>query len=120
MKFIVDENVSRFVIQSLANAGYDVVSVHDVGLKSAADEAIIRFGIEKGRVIITHDRDFGSLLRYPTRKNSGVILIRLRRPSPQNVWKAIKRALDSLSETRIRGRVVVIEDARIRISGEAR
>ncbi|GIK43828.1 MAG: hypothetical protein BroJett011_76610 [Chloroflexota bacterium] len=118
MKFIADENVSRFVIQSLTDAGYDIISVHDVGLKSAADEAIIQFGIAEGRVIITHDRDFGGLLRYPARKSSGVILIRLRRPSPQNVWRALQRALTSLNEAKIQGHVVVIEDSRIRISGD--
>ena len=32
MKFIADENVSRFVIQSLMDAGHDVVSVYDIGL----------------------------------------------------------------------------------------
>lgn len=118
MKFIADENISRFVIQSLAHAGHDVISVHDVGLTSADDEAIIQFGIMEERVIITHDRDFGGLLRYPTRKNSGVILIRLRRPSPQNVWQALHKALAALDEERIHGHVVVIEDSRIRVSGE--
>ena len=120
MRFVVDENVSRFVIQSLVDAGHDVVSVHDVKLTGAVDDVIIQFGIENNRVIVTHDRDFGGLLRYPARENSGVILIRLRLPSPKNVWKALERALDTLDETRIRGRVVVIEDARIRLSGEVR
>jgi predicted nuclease of predicted toxin-antitoxin system len=120
VRFVADENVSHFVIQSLVDAGHDVVSVHDVKLTGARDDAIIQFGIEDGRVIVTHDRDFGGLLRYPTRESSGVMLIRLRLPSPKNVWKALKRALDTLDETRIQGRVVVIEDARIRVSGENR
>lgn len=118
MKFIADENVSRFVIQSLVDTGHDIISVYDVGLKSAVDEAIIQFGIAEGRVIITHDRDFGGLLRYSARKSSGVILIRLRQPSPQKVWKALQKLLASLTEAKIQGRVVVIEDSRIRISGD--
>jgi predicted nuclease of predicted toxin-antitoxin system len=120
VRFIADENVAGFVTQSLVDAGHDVVSVHDVKLTGAPDDAIIRFGIDKDRVIITHDRDFGGLLRYPARENSGVLLIRLRLPSPKNVWGALQRTLDSLDETKIRGRVVVIEDARIRVSGEIR
>jgi predicted nuclease of predicted toxin-antitoxin system len=120
VRFIADENVAGFVIQSLVDAGHDVVSVHDVKLTGAPDDAIIRFGIDNDRVIITHDRDFGGLLRYPVRENSGVLLIRLRLPSPKNVWRALQRTLDSLDETKIRGRVVVIEDARIRVSGEIR
>ncbi len=71
MKLIADENISRFVIQPLMDAGHDVVSVHDVRLTGATDDAIIRFGIAEGRVIITHDRDFGGLLRYPARENKG-------------------------------------------------
>ena len=63
MKFVVDENVSRLVIDSLVDAGHDVVSVHDISLTGAPDDAI--------------------------------------------------------EEKQIRGRVVVIEDARIRVSAEA-
>ncbi len=39
MKFIADENVSRSVIQSLMDAGHDVVSVYDIGLAGAAEGA---------------------------------------------------------------------------------
>jgi predicted nuclease of predicted toxin-antitoxin system len=120
VKFIADENVSRSVIQSLMDAGHDVVSVYDIGLAGAADDALIHLGITEGRFIITHDRDFGGLLRYPARESSGVFLIRLHRPSPKNVWGALQRALISVDETKIRGRVVVIEDTRIRVSGKSR
>jgi predicted nuclease of predicted toxin-antitoxin system len=120
VKFIADENVSRSVIQSLMDAGHDVVSVYDIGLAGAADDALIRLGIAEGCFIITHDTDLGGLLRYPALESSGVFLIRLHRPSPKNVWRALQRALMSVDETKIRGRVVVIEDTRIRVSGKGR
>jgi predicted nuclease of predicted toxin-antitoxin system len=120
VKFIADENVSRSVIQSLMDAGHDVVSVYDIGLAGTADDALIRLGITEGRFIITHDTDFGGLLRYPARESSGVFLIRLHRPSPKNVWRALQKALVSVDEAKIRRRVVVIEDTRIRVSGKGR
>jgi len=117
MRFITDENIARAVIQMLRNLGHDVKDIVESGLTGLEDDDIIRMGLDEGRIIITHDKDFGSILSYPLKEHSGVILIRLRVPTPNNTKQAVSRVLATVPAERMQGRVVVVEDWRIRISG---
>jgi predicted nuclease of predicted toxin-antitoxin system len=118
VKFLTDENVAASVVRLLRNQGHDVKAVQHAGLTGAEDNFLIRLAIEEERIIITHDKDFGAILQYPLKEHGGVVLLRLRRPTPQNAAKAIESVLAQVPEEKMRGRVVVVEDARIRISGE--
>ncbi len=118
MKFLIDENVAGSVVQLLQNREHDVQVVQQIGLTGADDDVLIQLALNEGRVIVTHDKDFGAILRYPLKQHGGVVLLRLRRPTPKNAAQALERVLATVSEEQIMGRVVVVEDARIRVSGE--
>jgi len=117
VRFITGENTSRAVIQMLRDLGHDVKDIVESGLIGVEDDDIIRMGLNEGRIIITHDKDFGDILSYPLKEHSGVILIRLHVPTPNNTRLAISRVLAAVPEERMRGQVIVVEDWRIRISG---
>lgn len=117
MRFITDENIPRTVIRMLRDLDHDVKDIVESGLTGMEDDDIIRMGLNEGRIIITHDKDFGDILSYPLKEHSGVILIRLRVPTPNNTRQAISRVLAAVPKERMQGQVVVVEDWRIRISG---
>lgn len=71
MKFLLDENISQTVSRGLRDAGYDVLHVLDAGYAEKPDEDIIRFAKRADRIIITHDRDFGNVLRFPVASHAG-------------------------------------------------
>lgn len=116
MKFLLDENISRTVSRGLRDAGYDVVHVLDAGYAGKPDEDIIRFARRAGRVIVTHDRDFGNVLRFPVATHAGVILLRLRNQSPQNTLAHLLRFLRSRKG--IFGKLVIIREGEYRIIGK--
>ena len=116
MRFIADENVARLPIRKLRQQGHDVLGVVEEGMAGATDEDIIAWALAEKRIIITHDKDFGQLLLNPAKQHGGVLLLRLRQPTPQNAFRAILRALSSLPESKFYGHVVVVEEARIRVS----
>jgi len=118
VKFLVDENVAASVARLLRSRGHDVKVVQQAGLAGAEDDVLIRLALDEERIIVTHDKDFGAILRYPLKQHGGVILLRLRRPTPQNAARALERVLATVPKERMMGRVVVVEDARIRVSGE--
>jgi predicted nuclease of predicted toxin-antitoxin system len=118
VKFLVDENVATSVAPLLRSRGHDVKIVQQAGLTGAEDDVLIQLALDEERVIVTHDKDFGAILRYPLKQHGGVILLRLRRPTPQNATRAVERVLATVPEERVMGRVVVVEDARIRVSGD--
>ncbi|MCD6554624.1 MAG: DUF5615 family PIN-like protein [Anaerolineae bacterium] len=117
MRFITDENVARLVIENLQAIGHDVQDVRDAGLAGTEDDEIIALAVRDRRIIITHDKDFGQILGYPLKEHAGVMLIRLRRPTPINSWHALERVLASVPEEAMRGQVVVVEETRIRVTG---
>ena len=65
MKIRVDENIGRRGIELLRQAGHDVVSVCERGLSGAPDQAVFHACVSEGRTLITLDRDFGQVPRFP-------------------------------------------------------
>ena len=78
MKFFLDENLSPQHASELRTEGYDAIAVPDVGLSGAADEQVLRFAVENGRVLVTLDADFANVMRFPPEQTLGVV--RLKRP----------------------------------------
>ncbi|NOY91621.1 MAG: hypothetical protein GXP55_10510 [Deltaproteobacteria bacterium] len=58
---LADENIHPEVVRALAALGKNVVSVLDEGLGGHSDRDVLAKAIETGRVVLTHDSDFGAL-----------------------------------------------------------
>jgi len=62
VKFLVDENLSARVSESLRVAGFDAIHILDVNMGGATDIEISEYARKTGRAIISADDDFASLL----------------------------------------------------------
>ena len=62
IRLLIDMNLSPEWIPELTRHGYDSVHWSTVGDPRAADTAIMAWARANGRVVFTHDLDFGSLL----------------------------------------------------------
>ena len=62
MRFLVDMNLSPRWVDFRAAAGHEAVHWIDVGEPNAPDSAILECARRNGRVILTQDLDFGTLL----------------------------------------------------------
>jgi predicted nuclease of predicted toxin-antitoxin system len=58
---LADENVHPDVIVFLRKAGLDVESVSEQGKFGLPDTQVLAQATEAGRVVLTHDSDFGGL-----------------------------------------------------------
>ena len=58
MKFLVDAQLPPAVARWLRDAGHDVQSVREVGLRDAEDGEIWKHALATGAAIITKDEDF--------------------------------------------------------------
>ena len=65
MKIKLDENIGMRGGELLAERAHDVSTVGDQKLSGAPDETIVAVCAAEGRVLITLDRDFGEVLRFP-------------------------------------------------------
>lgn len=62
MKFLADMGLARSTVAFLRAQGHDAVHLRDQGLQRLEDDKIVEKAREEGRVILTHDLDFGRIV----------------------------------------------------------
>jgi predicted nuclease of predicted toxin-antitoxin system len=57
LKLLTDEHIPRLIVRGLLRreAELDIVRMQDVGLRTRADEEILAWAAQEGRVLITYD-----------------------------------------------------------------
>jgi len=116
MRFLIDNNMSPLLAESLKAAGHDAVHLRDLGMQAAPDPVVLERAQVDERVLVSADTDFGGLLSRSHATGPSVLLIRRlvgRRAAEQSA--IILANLDQIAEDLVAGAVVVIGDDRIRI-----
>ena len=117
MKFLLDENLSPLHVGTLRALGYDTVSVAELGLCGADDSGVRDAATKQGRVLVTLDADFANLLRFPPDETPGVIRLRIHPAIEEAIDSALRFAIPRLAGMRLAGKLVVVDERKIRIRG---
>lgn len=96
MKFIADVNVAQVVIKFLHQSGHDIVDIKKQ-LPTKADIDIIKIALNEGRIILTHDKDFLGLVKFP-KYQVGMIVMRLANQKTLNHLAKLKQLLEEDTE----------------------
>jgi len=115
MKFLLSINVPRRLGTLLATVGHEYRHVGDIGMAEANDVAIIEEAKRVQEVILTHDLDYGHLLAFSGESAPSVVILRLHNIHPDNLFSRIRDTLPEIEEPLLRGAIVVLEDAALRI-----
>jgi len=113
MQFLLDENISQSFLKRLRICGFTTIHILDVGLGGMDDETILAFANQKKLIIITHDKDFGHLVRFPVAKHYGVILLRFRNQHSDNVFPYLLDFIQNHSN--LKSRLVIMNEFGFRI-----
>jgi hypothetical protein len=112
----LDENIGRRGVEILQGAGHDVMTVRDQRLEGAKDEKLYAVCAGERRVLITLDRDFGEVLRFPPEKTAGIVIPDV---GPRATVAAIgNRRRDFLAVARdqsVNDKLWIVEPGRVRI-----
>lgn len=73
---LADENIHPEVVRGLIERGKDVRTVAQAGLCGKSDVEVLRCAVAEGRVVITHDGDFGKLAQLSGEPFIGIVYIR--------------------------------------------
>ncbi|MGH7062897.1 MAG: DUF5615 family PIN-like protein, partial [Stellaceae bacterium] len=76
VKFLIDNALSPVLAQVLRQNGYDAIHARDRGMQSATDEEIFRHAEDEGRIVVSADTDFGTLLAANRKSQPSVVLFR--------------------------------------------
>ncbi|CAN5817040.1 hypothetical protein BH23ACT8_BH23ACT8_19140 [soil metagenome] len=115
MKLFLDEAVQHRLANLLAEDGHDATHVRLVGMQGAADEEVMAFAVAEGRVLITTDTDFGTLLALSGDARPSVVLLRGIADSLEERHAAIVRALERIEDELLSGAVALVEPNRVRL-----
>lgn len=68
VRFLIDNALPPRLAELLKQAGYDAARVRDYEMHAAGDGEILERAREEGRVIVSADTDFGTILAAPPRR----------------------------------------------------
>jgi predicted nuclease of predicted toxin-antitoxin system len=116
VRFLVDAALSTMVAEALRQNGHDAAHVRDYGLQAADDDVIFVLAKKEGRVLVSADTDFGTLLALSNDTQPSVLLLRsVASHRPDRQAALILANLPAVEEFLARGSIVVLERGRIRV-----
>lgn len=112
MRFLVDTCAGRRLADWLRAAGHDVARVTDAG-PDPGDAMVLERAVTEKRILITMDKDFGTLVHRHRLAHAGVI--RLPHATVAERIAMMRHLLDRHPGADLVGAMVTIRGTRIRI-----
>lgn len=107
--------LSPKTVKFLKNMGHEAVRVSELGMARSKDREIFDHAEKNDMIILSADLDFGTILANTHSRKPSVIIFRLRDPSPEHVNSLLSSNLSGIEEELMKGAIVIVEDANIRI-----
>ena len=115
IRFRLDMGIAQSTGQLLRSQGHDVVHLCEQSLERLTDDRIVAKAKEEGRVIVTHDLDFGRIVSLSGSTVPSIVTLRLGNMTPERVNTVLTTAVPEVTEPLERGALVTITDRGIRI-----
>lgn len=115
MKLKLDENLDVRLAQRLQKAGHEAVTVHDQKLHGVPDTSLFEHCIAEGHALISLDKDFSNVLRFPPEKTPGLVVLRGHNNLLSTMQALIQTLIEALAQDQPIGKLWIIEPGRLRI-----
>lgn len=112
MKILLDSCISGSLSQPLTELGHDVVWTGDWG-EDPGDDEILALAHQQGRVLVTLDKDFGTLAVLYNRHHAGIL--RLVNLSINEQVAVCQQVLTQYADELINKAIITAERDRLRI-----
>jgi predicted nuclease of predicted toxin-antitoxin system len=114
LRLLGDENIAPRTVAALRAQGFDVVRARERGLRGRPDVEVLAAAFADGRVVLSHDTDFGLLAVATGEPCVGIILIRPGDLLPEEVEELVLAFLSADLELKPPF-IVVLEPGRVRV-----
>lgn len=74
--FLIDECVSFQTAQFIKSLGFPAESIKELGKRGIKDEEVFKVTQERKSTLVTYDRGFGNITKYPLYSHHGIIVIK--------------------------------------------
>ena len=107
--------LARSTARFLVERGHDAVHLRGLGLERADDEEVVRLAFSEGRVVLTHDLDFGRIVALARGQVPSVVTLRLSDMRPTEVNRWLQVVIQRFSADLEAGALVTVSDHGIRV-----
>ncbi len=117
MNIIANENVFEPIIEFLRSEGHNVISVRHSSLSGASDDEIYEKAVKEELIILTMDKDFSRIIRFPPQRCGGIIVVKLYKMTVDKTTELFKKNFNTMDKKKIEGQLVIITKDGVRIRG---
>ena len=111
----VDEDLPQAVVTLLNAYGYAAQGVYEQGMSGWPDERLFTAVQAEHRFLITADKGFGDLRRYPPGHHAGILVLRPARPSIAAFVELLESVLRQHRLEAFQGCLVIVTPRGIRV-----
>lgn len=116
MRFLIDANLPRSIIELIARLGHEPEFARDIGLAEAPDREIAARAMATQAALLTRDLDFADVRNYPPDQYAGIVVFRM---ADDAIAKDIVRVAEfflrgSTFIDALPGRLAIVEPDRVR------
>ncbi len=115
MKFLIDMNLSPRWVEFLQSEGRDSVHWSEIGRPDSTDSELMDWAREHGRVVLTHDLDFGAMLAATQATSPSVAQIRAQDVRPESLAPLLILVLRKYENELAEGALLIADHARSRV-----
>ncbi len=115
MKIFANENLFEPIIDYLRGLGHNVFSIRDAGLSGISDDEVYQRACKEKRIIITMDKDFSRMFRFPPENCGGIIVVKIYKRTVNETLSIFKKFYESIQEKDIPKNLVIITPEGVRI-----
>lgn len=116
MRFLIDANLPRSIVELIVRLGHEAEFARDIGLADAPDRAVAAHARANKAALLTRDLDFADVRNYPPEQYDGIVVFRF--PDDVVAKEIVRLAEIFLRETKfvdqLSGRLAVVEPDRVR------
>ena len=115
MRFLAAMGISPNTVTMLRGLGYDALHLHEQGLDRLQDPLILQKARDEGRILLTHDLDFGELIAASGARLPTIVVFRLRNMGPERVNRYLDGILNQQGEALKQGAIISVTEGQIRV-----
>jgi len=111
--FFIDECVSIQTEKFLKDLKYKIVNIQAHQLSGATDNELFRLAKDEGYVLVTYDKGFGNIIKYPPSSHNGIILLKVKnKSSMEKCHKVLQKLLSK--EKELKATLFVVDENKYR------
>ena len=115
VKILIDMNLSPQWVDLFRKHGIDAVHWSTMGDPRAKDQVIMQWAKDNGRIIFTHDLDFGTMLALTKADAPSVIQMRAQNVLPEYLGNTVIFAIKQYGLELEKGALIVLDDRMNRV-----